>query len=193
MRKWAYESVLFLTLTSVYLPAANADSLFAHVGSLFRSASSHHSKLPERISKSYTFNQYLDVETGYSDSEYMLPDGSNLSGMKYSLKSIDLVGKAYLPLHQRGLKLYGVGGAAAVSSNVAEEKSGTVSEIGAANGRATKKIRPKFGVGMDYHMTSQFSTSVEYARVQGVGDPKLNSNALENADSMTFNFTYDFN
>lgn len=142
--------------------------------------------LGERGFVGYNFNEYLGLEAGlshYAPSIFK----NNLVKETHSLNALDVVTKAYLPLADSGLNIYGLAGIAYARSVVEVKALNNTHSI-------TNKVRPKYGVGVSYDIPqSNWGTNVEWSRIQGVGNMKTNAaKAIPNADMLSLNIAYKF-
>jgi OmpA-OmpF porin, OOP family len=132
----------------------------------------------------YNFNPFLGIEGGYD--YYGQPNFNVKNAIPAKSASVDeryqtfsLVGKAYLPIQDSGFNLYALGGAAYVNDKVTG--NGLLSDS-----VTTNEVRPKFGLGASYDIPdSQWTTSLEFARVQG-------NSKIASANSVMLNVSYNF-
>lgn len=164
----------------------------------FTNGSFSHSQggLGGKLFAGYNFNQYLGLEAGFADfaqSKYSYTKTGVGSGTKkYNMYTLDLVGKAYLPIQQSGVNLYALGGAALVNSKVQVNQTGNVFTTSGSSSTTTRKVRPIVGVGTSYDINQNVTTSLEYSHIQGTGNVKSSSSAIPNADMLTLNVSYNF-
>lgn len=156
------------------------------------------SGLGARAYVGYNLNEYIGLEAGaakYAKSRYYGSLNNTPGSFEYSTNALDLVMKAYLPVTE-GISVYGIGGAAAVS-NTAEFDSSDIPLVGDLiaphQKRKTHKIRPIYGVGVSYAFPeSHITTSVEFTRIQGLGNASHSPNAMPPANMAAITFTYNF-
>lgn len=141
----------------------------------------------------FNFVKYFGVEAGYATyarSQYKL-QADQSDKVKYTLNAFDVVGKAYLPINDTGFNVYALGGAARVSSTV--HTSGP--DITLADGSSSKtvhKVRPMYGIGASYDVSSHLTTNLEWSRIQGKGNIRTSDSAIPNADMLSLNVAYNF-
>lgn len=162
-------------------------------GSAFDKQTSHKvGGVAGRVFSGYNFNPFFGLEAGYAhyaQSQYkysaqLLPAGTARSSATYKMYSINLVGKAYLPLSDTGFNLYGLGGGALVRSD---------NVITGFKEQKQTKLRPVYGLGAQYDFPDNpVSTGIEYSRVQGKGNIKTSPSAIPSANLVTFNLAYNF-
>lgn len=143
-----------------------------------------------RVAGGYNLNDYFGVEAGvtrFANSSYKTVFHQKHSSLRHSMKALDLVGKAYLPVGQ-GFDVYALGGLAQVQSQT-KFKNGVLHQT---TSHTNRRARPKYGVGMSYKVNSRFTTSVEYSRVQGIGNARR-SHGIPNGDAVLMNFTFNLN
>lgn len=154
-----------------------------------------------RVFGGYNFNQYVGVETGYSryaQSKYKASSKTGSSSLNYSMSALDLVGKAYLPLGESNVNVYGLAGAAYVKSTTKYTNGKAVlakNVVEPIEGSKThSKIRPIVGVGTSYNIPdTNVVTNLEFSHIQGSGNVKTSPNAIPSANLMTLNLAYNFN
>lgn len=143
-----------------------------------------------RLFMGYNFNRYFGVEAGlakYANSKYKATDGFNTANLKYETAALDLVGKAYLPLAESGMSLYGLGGAAVVRSKATY--SGEVYGYDYSESKTKTQVRPIAGLGASYDIpNTQLTTAVEYSHIFG----KTNGDLVPSADLVTLNLAVNF-
>jgi hypothetical protein len=158
------------------------------------------SGLSGRAYAGYNVNSYLGFEAGitrYAQATFNSYQGSMQSSLDYAMSAIDLVAKTYLPVGDRRLNLYALGGIAAVDESLSWENGGVpflndVFPVGTGS-KSHRKIRPIYGVGVGYDIPkSQFSVSVELTRLQGAGDMASNPHSSPPADMVGLSLTYHF-
>lgn len=113
----------------------------------------------------------------------------------FTMTSLDLVGKAYLPVGTTGLNLYALGGAALVHSKIKQQtKLNTPLVTGFdSTSQVQNKFRPKFGAGASYDIPqTQLTTNLEWSRIQGKGNTKKSLTAIPTADMVTVDIAYKF-
>ena len=145
-----------------------------------------------RVFGGYNFNQYVGIEAGfnqYAQSKYTSTDTINHASatLKYTMNTLDVVGKAYLPISDTGFNLYGLGGVARVNSTQKLD----VSQPGLKSfhkEETTHKFRPVYGLGASYDVTPQVTTNLEFSRMQGNGS-KSN---VPSANMVTLGVAYNF-
>ncbi|VVC75230.1 hypothetical protein AQUSIP_05180 [Aquicella siphonis] len=148
----------------------------------------------------FNFNHYFGIEAGiarYAKTRYTGSLNNLNSSLEYSMNTIDIVAKTYLPLGESKLSLYALGGAAAVNNAVKYQDGGVpvVSDFLALNrgSKSQRKIRPVYGVGIGYDIPkSHMTAGVEFKRVQGLGNINTSTNAMPPANMATFSLTYNF-
>lgn len=148
----------------------------------------------------YNFNRYFGIEAGiarYAKSRYTGTLNNLNSSLEYSMNSLDLVAKTYLPLGESKLSLYALGGAAVVNNSTRFHDGGVPvlnDFLSLAQGtRSQRKIRPVYGVGVGYDIPkSHVSAGLEFKRIQGLDDINTSTNAMPPANAMTFSLTYHF-
>ncbi len=156
-----------------------------------------------RLFAGYRFNPYFGVEgglAGYAQSKYNVHlnyAGMNLANasMKYSMATLDVVGKAYLPIADSGVSLYGLGGAALVHSKMEGKFNSVIptEDNISSMSKTQNKIRPIAGVGVSYDIPqTQLTTSLEYSHLFGKGDVKRSDSAIPSAEMLTLNLAYNF-
>lgn len=148
----------------------------------------------------YNFNSYLGLEAGvtrYAQATFNGYQNNMQSSLDYAMSAIDLVAKTYLPVGDKRLNLYALGGIAAVDESMSWENGGVpflndVFPIGNGS-KSHRKIRPIYGVGVGYDIPkSQFSVSVELTRLQGSGDMASNPHSSPPAEMVGLSLTYHF-
>lgn len=158
------------------------------------------SGLSGRAYAGYNLNPYLGFEAGitrYAQATFNGNQGNMQSSLDYSMSAIDLVAKTYLPVGERRLNLYALGGLAAVDESLSWENGGVpflneVFPIGSGS-KSHRKIKPIYGVGVGYDIPkSQFSVSVELTRLQGAGNMADNPHSSPPADMVGLSLTYHF-
>lgn len=155
-----------------------------------------------RLFAGYNFNEYAGVEAGfahYAKSKYRstLVSGSlsDTTSRDYTMNTVDVVGKAYLPISDSGFNVYALGGAALVHSqskiNVSQGSNGfSVNNVGT---KTTNKIRPEIGLGASYDIpNTQLTSNIEFSHIQGSGNLKTSASAIPSANMLTLNLAYNF-
>ncbi len=149
----------------------------------------------ERAFVGYNFNEYFGLEGGYAhynQAHYKLSAPGFASGsVDYSFQDINLVGKAYLPVYDTGVNVYALGGGAYVRNKV----DGSYNALGVQGGgsKTTYKVRPTYGVGVSYDIPqTQFTTNLEFSRIQGTGNVAHSDSAIPSANLVTLNLGYNF-
>lgn len=171
--------------------------LFQQSGST--SASREMGGFGARLFGGYNFNNYFGLEAGYvpsyASSKYKGSTGSQNSSIKYEMKSLDVVGKAYLPISQSGFNVYALGGLAYVNSTTKFENGGVpvANGVSLSNGsHTTYKTLPRLGAGVSYDVSPQMTTSLEFSHLQGRGNVKTSNSAIPSADMLLLNLSYNF-
>jgi OmpA-OmpF porin, OOP family len=170
-----------------------------------------------RVFGGYNFNPYLGLELGvsrYADTQYKYTLDSETYGnpfyygrgngkLTYSFTTLDLVGKAYLPLGNSGFDIYGLIGASEVFVKAKTEYSAQYynvfgSSIGSGSASDTDnyhELRPKFGVGINYALNQNIAMNLEVSRIQG-NENEYNDgdadNYVPNLDMASLSLTYHF-
>lgn len=153
-----------------------------------------------RVFAGYNFNNYFGLEAGlarYAQSKYKATMGSANSSINYTMNAIDIVAKAYLPIMDSGFNVYALGGVARASDTVQYKNGGVPLANGvnapAAGSSTYHKFRPVYGIGAGYDIPqTQFTTNLEFSRIQGSGNVKTNSSAIPSADLLSLNLAYNF-
>jgi OmpA-OmpF porin, OOP family len=175
------------------------------IHSLRGKVSDDYSSLSGRVYGGYNFNEYFGLEAGYnafgtSKQTVKIP-GSENQGVKYKLSSFDVRGKAYLPLLDNNANVYAIAGLAYakqdVDSNVKAPAGPSITNDLRANElKSNNRVRPVFGIGGNYNVSSQVTAGVEYTRLQGIGsldkDTASNAKAMPNVDTVMFTVAYNF-
>lgn len=164
------------------------------------SVSSKKGGLGARLFAGYNFNEYLGLELGvthYADSTYKISIGDETFGAKtkatYSENTVDLVGKAYLPISDSGFNLYALGGVAATFNKFKASTSvyGSDEQV-PSESTSYRKFRPKFGAGVSYAIDQNVSANFEVTRVQSDDSFKRQSHPVAKADMAAFTVSYNF-
>lgn len=162
--------------------------------------SKHLTGMSGRAYAGYNLNPYLGFEAGitrYAQASFNGYQNNLQSSLDYSMSAIDLVAKTYLPVGDRRLNLYALGGIAAVDESMSWQNEGVpflndVFPIGNGS-KSHRKIRPIYGVGVGYDIPkSQFSVSVELTRLQGAGNMGENPHSSPPAEMVGLSLTYHF-
>ncbi|MBX3709016.1 MAG: outer membrane beta-barrel protein [Gammaproteobacteria bacterium] len=149
----------------------------------------------------YNFNEYQGIEAGitrYAKSYYFGSMNNASSSLEYSMNAIDLIAKTYLPIGEKRINLYALGGIAAVKNHVQFKNDAGIpflsDFITSDNGsEAHHNLRPIYGAGVGYDIPkSHFTASVELTRIQGMGNTKANTTAMPSADMLSFSLSYHF-
>lgn len=153
-----------------------------------------------RVFGGYNFNKYFGLEAAYAtyassqdkiSTLYVSPTAS--SSVKWNESALSLVGKAYLPINDTGFNLYALGGAAEVFSSVKTNSNGiTIPGYGTNGTTKTRSLRPTYGLGASYDVSSHITTNLEYSRIQGKGNVSTSSHAIASANLVTLNLGYNF-
>ncbi|PNT86367.1 outer membrane protein [Coxiella burnetii] len=166
-----------------------------------------------RVAIGYAFNPYFSLESGFTYCHPAYRD-VNIAGsalplfssvqaegrQKINLYSIDLMGKATLPIDN--FYAFIEGGVAYVHTKFAAfTETGTavspllppVTSSVAVKVPSSSKgyIRPKAGIGVGYNITQNIGVDVSYSRVFGQGKIN-NTNYLPNLNAVTLGLTYKF-
>lgn len=161
--------------------------------------------LAGRIFAGHNFNDNFGIEAGltqYSNADTKFTANNLVSGqlsgsVEYQMTTLDLVGKAYLPLSESGFNVYGLGGLSLVHSKAtakatAKNSSNTLADS-LKKSKTQNNIRPVLGVGASYDIPqTQLTTSLEYSHTFGKGNVKNSINAVPSADLVTLNLAYNF-
>lgn len=154
-----------------------------------------------RLFAGYNFNEYFGLEAGFthyaSSTTKASYNQSKLVTVKraldYRMNTLDLVGKAYLPVGQ-GVNLYGLGGIARVGSEMSLSGSDAIPTANSLNKSSTlHRIRPIYGAGISYDIPqTNLTTNLEYSHIQGSGNLKTSSSAIPGANLVSLNLSYNF-
>lgn len=153
--------------------------------------------LAGRVFTGFNLNEYLGFEAGiakYATSrfEVKVPALSSKTDFDQSVKAVDVVAKAYLPIQNSGFNLYALGGVAYVNSKMEYKTKIDHQTVDRVN-QTENELRPKYGIGASYDIPeSNLTASLEYSRIQGKGDLNKSASAIPNADLLTFNLSYSF-
>jgi OOP family OmpA-OmpF porin len=161
---------------------------------------SQESGLGGKLFVGYNFNPYLGLEANYATYASTTNKASvnnSKASADYSMNTVSLVGKAYLPI-QQDFNVYALGGAAEVYStvNYKNNSNGAITlnnNLALQNGSHTiRKLRPTYGIGASYDVNSHFNTGLEFSRIQGNGNTQTNANAIPSANLLTLTAAYNF-
>lgn len=170
-------------------------------------STNHHSGTAGRIFAGYNFNKYLGVESGfthYAQAQSTVTETDTFHSQEAKLTStlntVDLVGKAYLPLANSGLNLYGLAGIAfALTKNTLRLSDNETAESHFVNdsddeidSSKSYAVRPVVGLGASYDLNEHVSTNLEYRYLSGQGNLKRDINAIPSASLITLNIAYNF-
>jgi opacity protein-like surface antigen len=150
-----------------------------------------------RVAVGYDFNKYFALESGYSllssfnstftGSNSFLIGGTSYSSanVKSSLWTVDLMGKAMLPLNK--LFVFVEGGGAYVHANnsalstVASNGTLGTQTVTILPANSNGVIEPKAGAGLGYNFTNHIGVDVSYDRIfatsgnSGIAIPSINT------------------
>jgi len=147
-----------------------------------------------RIFTGYNINNHLAIETNYAkyaQSKYSI-NVKNTDKydavLLYNLITLDLLAKAYMPLSDTGFELYGLAGAARVSSSVKSSENSNVFSYFENGTKNSVRIRPVYGLGVSYDTNQKVSTGIELKRTQGIGE----KGTVPDLDMVTFSISYNF-
>lgn len=159
----------------------NTDISNESMGLIPASAVSVNSKgLAGRIFGGYQFNQYLSAELGYSryaKTKINVAPFGNVVNVDMNI--VDVVGKGLYTFEGTGFGIYGKAGIAYVNAKVSSPVAGIKSET-------TNAVRPTFGVGAQYEITSNVVADVSWTRVQKGG--KLDKSTDFYGVGLSYNF-----
>lgn len=205
-------SFMFMTLANAATPGAyagiglggskiNADStsLFKNNTDTTGTASSQNGGLGGKLFGGYNVNQYFGLEANYA-AYARTTNKANVAGnsasAQYTMRTASLVGKAYLPIQE--FNLYALGGAAEVYStvNYNNKSHGAITlnnNLALKNGSTTtRQLRPVYGVGASYDVTSHVNTGLEFSHIQGSGNTNTSAKAIPSANLLTLTAAYNF-
>lgn len=158
--------------------------------STLKSSTSSTGGLSGKVFAGYNFNNNFGIETAfakYASSEYK---ATNLDDKHvkhtFDLNAVSVVGKAYLPLVNDKFNVYGLAGLALVNSDQ------NIKETNIRKSRTVHRIRPTFGIGASYDITTKLTANVELSRIQGTGNTKTSLSAIPNADMLSAGLAYNF-
>lgn len=172
-------------------------------------ASNHNNGIAGRLFAGYNFNEYFGLEAGLakyaqakSNYHFKVNNITNpavfnnfFGSAKTDLTTVDLVGKAYLPISDSGFNLYGLAGLAYVHqagnyhTTSANAAGATMSSKFNNTGNS---IHPIYGLGAGYNIPqSNITTNLEYTRLQG-STKIFGGKTAANANMVTFNVAYNF-
>jgi len=122
-----------------------------------------------RLSWGYQFSEYLALEGGYSyysPAVYNIPNGNS---PEFRFQTIDIMGKAILPLYW-GLSVFGKAGPAFAlykqAGLLAPPPSNNPNGKGGMN---SITVRPDVAVGVNYAFSPNWSVDVSWSRILGAG------------------------
>lgn len=159
--------------------------------------------LTGRIAAGYTINQYFSVETGFNlyhpitraltivSNIVPLPKNTT-SFSKTSLFSLDLMGKATIPLNK--FFAFAEVGAAFVhaKNNAVISNAFDVPVVTFIKPNSKGFIRPKVGAGFGYNLNSNLAIDISYSRIFGKGGSIDSPNFLPSLNTATIGLTYKF-
>jgi OOP family OmpA-OmpF porin len=179
---------------------AASTSLFVNNTSSSKTATANSGGFGGKLFAGYNFNQYVGLEAGYA----MYANTTNKASVanyqasaKYSMRTVSLVGKAYLPI-QQDFNLYALGGAAEVYNtvNYRNNSNGAITlnrGLELRSGTQTmRQLRPVYGVGASYDVNSHVNAGLEFSHIQGIGNTTTNAKAIPNANLLTLTAAYNF-
>lgn len=144
-----------------------------------------------KIFAGYNFNNNFGIETAfaqYASSEYKATNIlSHQVKHTFDLNAVSVVGKAYLPLGADKFNVYALGGLALVNASQDIKLDGH-----RIKSKDVHRIRPTFGIGASYDITTKLTANVELSRIQGTGNTKTSISAIPNADMLTAGLAYNF-
>lgn len=168
------------------------------------SISNEYSSVAGRIFGGYNITENFGVEVGYNNygtskqTVKMLQNiGVANQEVKYKLSSLDVRGKAYLPLLDNNANIYALAGAAYVKQDVESHVAdpNNLYRVRTNELKSNKRVRPVVGLGANYNVTPQVTAGVEFAHVKGFGkldQDKPNNKAMPNINSLMFTVAYNF-
>jgi len=179
---------------------ADSTSMFKNNTGTTGTANSQSGGLGGKLFGGYNFNQYFGLEANYAAyarTTNKANVGSNSASAKYTMSAVSLVGKAYLPIQQ--FNLYALGGVAEVYSKV-NYNNGSNGAITLSNSNltlkqgstTTRQLRPIYGVGASYDVTSHVNTGLEFSHIQGSGNTNTSAKAIPSANLLTLTAAYNF-
>lgn len=151
-----------------------------------------------------TYATYANSKSSFGGSTPLSNQfaGTNIQGEQtVEEDALSLVGKAYLPVKQSGLNVYGLLGVAEVFSQNKYSANGMVTSPpgdiveyapGVSETYRTRALRPTYGLGASYDFSQHLISSLEYSHIQGNGNLNLNPHAVPSADLVTLNLAYRF-
>ncbi len=144
----------------------------------------------------YNVNRNFGVEAGYAyykQASANVSSGGASASLTRDISTINLVGKAYLPLEDN-FDLYALGGGAMVLNKVGYTNSGVPVNAGVSYAAGTAHmISPELGAGAMYAISNQLSTGVEYSYIfSGHGNTNTNSTATPGSGLLTVDLSYYF-
>lgn len=116
----------------------------------------------------YKFMPYLGLELGYTQLANTSIKGPPNSTTAGSVKhySIDIAGRAIVPIAASGLEFFAKLGVVKINSNVSVKNTTVANSIGLGRGNHTR-VGPYMALGAQYYFTPEFAANVQWARSQG--------------------------
>ncbi len=180
--------------------SAASKSMFVNTTDTAGKSTTQNGGLGGKLFGGYNFNQYFGLEANfanYARTTNKMTVESNTASAKYTMSTISLVAKGYLPI-QQDFNLYALGGAAEVYSkvNYSNNSNGAIVLKDNSNLRTgsqtTRKLRPVVGVGASYDVNSHVTTGLEFSHIQGSGNTNTSAKAIPSANMLTLTGAYNF-
>jgi len=150
----------------------------------------------------YNFNQYVGLEASYGiyakrtdKAIFSWEKSSPIShdSSQYKISALSLVGKAYFPI-QQVFNVYALGGVAEVFQTVkyTSKYTSEYNDLSDCYSKTTRALRPVYGIGASYDVTSQVTTGLEFSRIEGRGNTNTSVTAIPSANMLTLTAAYNF-
>jgi OmpA-OmpF porin, OOP family len=154
--------------------------------------------LAGRVFAGYKFNDYVALESGFTQFSNMNANGSgydsdgNFTTVSGTVKTfaVDLVAKGILPL-QHGFSLFGTLGIAYVDqyASVNLQSQTPMGGVSLDGDETQTQVAPTFGLGASYAITQNIDAQVSWSHIQAVSN---DNNTTGNTDLVGLGLTYNF-